>query len=129
MIGVDTARLEGLRRRTLSSAVAFRNEVRELVSLPEDEENLVVRSAEIFRTHVTPEKLAELDREYLGPERSAAVETLSGHSFDHKWQLQEALETADAAWQARESSPANKDYNKQLEEMLDYVFRHLAASG
>jgi PiT family inorganic phosphate transporter len=126
--GIDTAQLEALRRTTLSSAVTFRNAVRELTTLPEAEENLVVRSAEIFRTHVTPEKLAAFDRDYLGPERSAAVETLSGHSFDHKWQLEDALKNADDAWRARDSTPANDDYNKLRQEMLDDVLRHFAAA-
>lgn len=127
--GIDAGALWRLRGLEFSAAVTFRDAVRQRVDLPPAQENLVVTSAEIFRTEVTPGKLAGLDREYLGAERSAAVDSLSGQSFEHAWQLEEALEIASDAWRAREATPANDGYNASLEEQLGYVLGHFAAGS
>ena len=111
--------------------MTFRDAVRERVTLPEADEGLVVASAEVFRTRVTPAALEALDRDYLGPERSAAVESLEGQSFEHAWQLLEALQGATDAWRPPVPDPANDDDDQSLEamseyeEMLEYVLRHL----
>lgn len=123
--GVPTQALVDLDRQEITSAAAFRNALRERARLPGDEENRVIESAEIHRMAVTPVRLADLDRDYLGAKRARAVEALAGRSFEHKWQLEDALEEYSEAWELKEASPLTKEYNKQLEEMYGYLFRHL----
>jgi len=122
---IATAGLEQLRGRDIVSAAAFRRALRDQVDLPQREEALVIDAAEIYPTAVTQENLASLDRDYLGPERTGAVEALADRSFAHQWQLREALTEHSEAWQAKEASPLTKEYNKQLGEMYGYLFRHL----
>ncbi len=124
--GVPTAGLEPLLDQEIVSASAFRDALRAEEKLAEDDELLVIASSQIHEMEVTEENIAELDRDYLGADRAGAVDGLVGQTFDHKWQLVAALEDASAAWKKKEPSPLTKDYNKKLEENLDYLFRLLA---
>ena len=123
--GIDMTPFDELRGEEIVSAVAFRDALRERAELAEGEEEQVIASAELYPTVVTSENLASLDNEYLGSERAAAVEALEGVSFEHKWQLRQALVEASEAWKAKEPGPLTKDYNKALGGQLDYLYRHL----
>ncbi|MDJ0943687.1 MAG: inorganic phosphate transporter [Kiloniellales bacterium] len=122
--GIAMDAFEELRDRQIVSAAAFRDALRDRAELEADDEARIIASAEIFRMAVNDEGLASLDRDYLGPERTADVEALAGQDFDHKWQLAEALSARSDSWQAKEASPLTKDFNKNLEEIYDYLFRH-----
>ena len=123
--GVAIEVFDDLRGQQIVSAAAFRDALRDRRKLAKREEALIIESAEIYRTAVTNENLASLDGEYLGLERTPAVEALVRQRFAHKWQLKEALMSHSDAWKAKEASPLTKDYNKKLSEMYDYLFRHL----
>jgi PiT family inorganic phosphate transporter len=127
--GVDVTGFEKLRGREIVSGMAFLTALREVTELPEEEELLVVDAAEIYRTEVTAQRLASLEREYLGPARTRAVEALSGRQYAYRWQLEKALEETSEAWRAKEKSPLTEDYNDKLEEMYGYLFRHLHVEG
>ena len=53
-----------------------------------------------------------------------AAEALEGSSFEHKWQLKQALAQASEAWNAKKPGPLTKDYNKGLGEQLEDLYRH-----
>ena len=71
-----------------------------------------------------------IDRtEFLGPERSEAVEALRGRHFDHRWQLAEALVEASGTWRAKDPGPLTREYNKRLAGAYDYLYRYLHVEG
>ena len=125
--GLATKPFEDLRGQELVSATAFRDALRERAKLSAEDEKQVIASAEIYAMAVTPEGLAELDRNYLGPTRLKAVEALAGRRFEHKWQLRVALGEQSEDWKAKDASPRTKEYNKELAETYDYLFRELAS--
>ncbi len=125
--GFATESFEELRGKEIVSAAAFRDALRERAELSEQHEKLVIASAEIHATAVTQDDLAELDRDYLGPERVKAVEALVDQRFEHKWQLRGALEELSEDWKAKDPGPLTKDYNKELGEKYEYLFRELAS--
>ena len=122
--GIDMKPFEDLRGEEVVSAVAFRDALRKRAELSEGEEEQVIVSAELYPMAVTSENLASLDKEYLGSERAAAAKALDGSSFEFKWQLMQALAQASKVWKAKEPGPLTKDFNKALEEQLDYLYRH-----
>ena len=83
----------------------------------------MISSAEIFPTFIDPAKLVTLSHQNLTPTQLAALEALAGESFDHKWQLEDALSEKTDMWRMRQGARLDKAYNKILEERLDYIFR------
>ncbi len=123
--GVTTTALKPLLGKEIVSAAAFRAAVRAKTQHSDKQESLIINSAEIYRTAVTPKELETLDRDYLGPNRVKAIEALKGRRFDHKWQLDKSLAALSDEWKAKKKSPLTKDYNKMLSEMYQYLYRHL----
>ncbi len=121
--GVPTAELEEFRGAEIVSAVAFRDTLRAGTELTDDQVALAVELAEVHRIVMDRRELATLDRDYLGPERTAAVEQLAEQTFEHKWQFNEALAALSDVWKKKEPSPLTKDYNSLLSEMLVYLHR------
>ncbi len=120
-IATDAVRdLEGLR---IAHSIDFRNALREKVQLKGEEEELVISSAELFPTFIDPAKLVTLSHQNLTPTQFGALEALAGESFDHRWQLQDALSEKTDMWKMRKGSRLDKAYNKILEERLNYIYR------
>lgn len=123
--GIATRPFRDLRGKEIASALAFRNALRERATLPEAEEEKVIAAAEIYPMAVTSDALAELDADYLGAERTAAVAALLGRRFDRRWALREALIEESESWAPRPDDPANRSYNEALAAATDYLFRNL----
>jgi PiT family inorganic phosphate transporter len=121
--GIATDAMRELEDREIAHGRDFRNAVREKVQLDGEEEELVVSSAEIFRTFIDPAKLETLSHQNLTTAQLGALESLAGKSFDHRWQLHDALSEKTDSWKLRKGSRLDKAYNKILEERLDYIFR------
>ncbi len=128
--GIATDGLRELEDREIVHGLEFRSTLRQRVRLEGEEEKLVISSAEIFPTFIDPAKLATLSRERLTPIQIGALEPLAGESFDHKWQLQDALSEKTDQWKMRKGMRLDKAFNKILQERLDYIFRtfHTEAS-
>jgi PiT family inorganic phosphate transporter len=120
--GVDTSSLEDLTGVEIANSRDFRDVVALRRDLTEEEEKLVVSTAEIFPTFVDPSKIAELDPRYLSRERRNALERLSGSSFAHKWQLRDALAEQSEDWELK-GEDASRAREKELREHLEYVYR------
>lgn len=120
--GITTDSLEPLKGKKIATAIKFRNSLREQVTLPASDEERVIASAEIYELHIGAGAVEHLDRKYLSKEQYTAVAALTGRSFKHKWQLQQALTQHSAAWVMKPALPINKLHNKKLQEQLDYLF-------
>jgi PiT family inorganic phosphate transporter len=121
--GIATDEMRELEDREVVHGSDFRNALRQKVQLDDEEEELTIKSAEIFRTFIDPAKLATLSHQNLEQEQFGALESLAGMSFDHKWQLEDALSEATDTWRKLEGTRLDKAYNKILEERLDYIYR------
>ncbi len=127
--GVAMEAFEELRGKEIASAIAFRDSLRNQAEVSESDEARIINAAEIYRMAVSKEDLATLDRDYLKPERTKAVEALVDKTFEHKWQLRDALAGHSDAWKAKEESPLTHDYNTELSAAYDYLFRHFHLEG
>jgi len=127
--GIPATELESLRGSETISGVAFRDKLREETKLTDDQIAQVVESAEVYAIYMDPDEFDTLDRDLLGPQRTAAVEQLVDRSFDHKWQLEEALQQASDAWRKKEASPLTKEYNSLLSASHDYLYRKFHPIG
>ncbi len=107
--------------RRIASGEVLVYQVRKYTKLDPAQERLVLRTAEIVELEIDAESLAEIDVDYLGPERTEALRTLAGRRFDRHWKLEDALARS-PAWAAREPTPINQLYNKDRSAQLGYVF-------
>jgi PiT family inorganic phosphate transporter len=117
--GIEVDSLQALKDRTITSSLGFRNALREHVSLTGGEEQQVISTAELFPMVVGPNGLTRLSSVSLSSEQIDAVRRLSGRSFEHKWQLHEALAEESDAWEAIQSN------REKLQEQIDTLGRIL----
>ena len=102
-----------------TSAVEFRDELRERAYLTDPAENTVLKYAELAHLSIDKDRLAGVSDDWLSSEQLAALQQLQGQSFSYKWQVDEALANASAAWNLREDNTINKSHNKEIEQRLD----------
>ncbi len=119
--GIPVDDLDPIVGRRIASGEVLVYQVRKYTKLDPAQERLVLRTAEIVELEIDAESLAEIDVDYLGPERTEALRTLAGRRFDRHWKLEDALARS-PAWAAREPTPINQLYNKDRSAQLGYVF-------
>jgi PiT family inorganic phosphate transporter len=116
---LPVAALKPLKDKRVASAVQFRYELRKLVRLDPGQERRILDAAQVMDLRID---LEALDRGYLGPEQIAALGQLVGRSFQHRWQLADALAGLSEAWRFSEPIPSDKVYNDRLRAQLEYVY-------
>ena len=111
--------------KRITGGVRFRSTLREHVILSGDQEQQVIAAAEIYRTQIDEERLEileEVEEGFLSDEQQEALENLEGRSFEHKWQLREALAEQTEAWKKKPATTVNKLFNREVQEKLDVVY-------
>jgi hypothetical protein len=71
---------------------------------------------------IDSENTERLDREQFTLRQYDAVEALAGRSFQHRWELREALIGETGEWEFLPRTRRNYLHNKRLEERLEYVY-------
>ena len=130
--GIAVAELEPVRDREIVGGTHFRDAILEIKpKLTGELEEKILDAAEIYRLRVDPGKIKEIEAGYLSDEQIRAVQALSGLTYDHTWQLYDALSGSSMEWKKREKNKLNKPFNKHLDEQLKYVYEllHLENSG
>ena len=124
--GVAVEDFSDLEGRDFPSAAALRDAVVERTDLTGPQKDDLLSSAEVHHTSFFPTKLAGLDSNGMSEGQLAALNTLSGRTFRHKWQVEERLSKASPDWQKRPDTTVNKRHNKQINQQLQSVFRAFA---
>jgi len=121
--GINVKGLEALVGESIPGGANFRERIEDHSDLSRSTEKQVIDAAEIHPMKITDLALAELDRKYIPPPQAATLDALRGDTFEHRWQLAEALSHRSEAWRKREDNTLNKEFNKHLSAQLDYIFR------
>jgi PiT family inorganic phosphate transporter len=120
--GVQTETLMPLADEQAIGGVNFRQLLRSRTELPRADEDKVISTAYVYRTRITAELLDEIDAQYLSSDQREALGTLIGQSFEHKWQLYEALSGITSTWKKLPDNKLNKPFNQHLSQQLAYVY-------
>ena len=123
--GIPTERLP-VQSTPIGRAIEFRSDLRQQLrrsatALNRRQEQLVIAAAEIAPTRITATGMKQLDPKALRNEQRAALARLEGRSFQHHWQLAQALADESDSWRQRPDTAANRDHNKKLAVKLAYV--------
>jgi PiT family inorganic phosphate transporter len=126
--GVPVETLTPVAGEEEAGGVAFRKMLRRRTSLPREHERRVVAAARLQRTRVTPEALSRVEAAGFGESQRIALRSLLGRSFDHAWQLHEALAAREPAWRARPEGKLHRKDNARLAEQRARIERLLGAT-
>ncbi len=127
--GVPVEGLESLLGRRVASGEVFVYQLGKRAALDPAQQRRALELAELVELEIDAAGLAELDVDYLGADRSAAVRALLGARFDRRWKLEEALVEQDPSWAPREATPIHQLYNEERRAQLGYLFETFAVSG
>jgi PiT family inorganic phosphate transporter len=122
--GVRTDHLADL-RKTYPSASEFQKAISERVTLNVREMSVVMAAAEIDRTMVTSLSVNQANRSALKDDQKRALQKLSGKSFEHRWQIENALAELSPEWRMK---PGDKEQNNKIIDDLNYVYRLIRAT-
>jgi len=115
--------LKPLSGREYTSVSEFRRTIADHTNLTSTEETELLNAAEIVNIVVDDSTLAKIKSGVVTNIQLAALKNLSGQTYRHKWQLNNALAVASEEWRYRPNTKANKGYNKKLGITLDSVNR------
>ena len=73
-----------------------------------------------------PARVAALQPDGMTATQVAAVKTLEGRSFRHRWQLADALAAHSPEWRLLEENKVNKLHNKRVRLLLSSIERAFA---
>ncbi|MDH5748095.1 MAG: inorganic phosphate transporter [Rhodospirillales bacterium] len=121
-MGAPAERLQALQGMEFNSAVAFRDALRKVGVLTDDQISKTLYYAENRMIVIDPGKFVRLDREWLSKGQFEGLTAVSGRRFEHTWEVSEALAAAAPDWRILEQTMLNKKHNKEIQEKLDYIY-------
>ena len=127
--GVPTSALLEMKDQRIARATQFRKHLRRQASLSPEQEHLVLSLAEIYETHIDPATLMTIEPGILTKDQRQALLALAGQTFEHKWQLINALEEKSPSWRIDEEDQPSHARSAEIKARLALVFRafHITA--
>ncbi len=125
-MGIATEQVSNLQGETIAQARNFRTQLRQNSQLTAEQETKAIALSQLYTMEITSEKIASLERKSLSSEQIKTISQLQGQSFDHIWQLREALAQQSPTWQLKKDKNNNTTQNKKLSAQLAYVQHHFS---
>jgi len=120
---LETEPIKVLMGEEYGNASRMQSALRNETTLNSDEIKLVIDAAERERFYIDPEIIfGKMDTEWLTREQLNALRGLSGQTFEHKWQLNGALNRISDSWKPRANATSNKKYNTELKAKQRYLY-------
>ena len=121
--GISTQYLVGLADKDFDTAVQFNNALDKRVKINSMQHDYILSSAEIDKLKITQAAIDTVNTNWISPEQLNALKKLKGRSFEHKWQLVQALGGETPAWQFSQNSKSQNDkLNNRLANLYS-IFR------
>ena len=117
--GISTQYLVGLADKDFDTAVQFNKELDKRVKIDSTQHNFILSSTEIDQLKITQAAIDKVNTDWISPEQLNALKKLKGRSFEHKWQLVQALGGETPAWQF---SPNDRYHNDELNNRLANLY-------
>ncbi len=125
--GIRTDHLADL-QQTYPSAKEFQKAVSQRVILNPRELGIVMSATEIDRVTVTSQLVSRVNASGLHEEQKTAFQKLWGKSFDHRWQIEQALAELSPTWR-KTPGPGGREQNDAVTSDLEYVYRMVRAAN
>ncbi len=115
--GIPPDALQSLRQledQRIAKSTRFRAAIRRQARLSAAQEKTVIAVARIERIVVDTRRMQKLQPGYLSKAQVTAVQALASRSFDHRWQLADALASSSEAWRPRQKWAKQLGYLARL---------------
>jgi len=123
--GIPADRMADMREKTYPSAYQFQAALSQRVSLDKRQIGRVMEATELEPVVISAQVVTRINDPTITAEQKAAVQKLSGKTFLHRWELDQALASLSPQWQMK---PGDKDQNEKLQGDLDYLHRVIRAA-
>ncbi len=121
--GISTQYLAGLADKDFDTAVQFNNALDKRIKINSIQHDFILSSAEIDKLKITQDGIDKVNTDWISAEQLNALKKLKGRSFEHKWQLVQALGAETPAWQFSQNSKSqNDELNNKLANLFS-IFR------
>jgi inorganic phosphate transporter, PiT family len=115
------------KERQFSGSANFRNELNKSHKWNEDQVFTIFKYSEIDSITIDSNMVKEkIDPKVFSTLQINALKKLHGFTYAYKWQFLEALKSQTPEWQAKEDTPVNRFYNKEIkqkQEMVSELFK------
>ncbi len=120
---IDTQALQPYKNKVFTNSIRLKDELEKTGVISEDQAQLILDASQISYLYIEPKKIAtELDKNWFSQEQLEAVRALSGKTFGHHWELQQALQKSSEVWRFKPDNKKNKLYNKDIKTKLNFLF-------
>ena len=120
--GIEATPLSGIVGIRYESLAEFKDVLEETLPLTTEGRAEVLEVARIESVTLSLARLYKLNDSSLSIVQRQAVIRLSGRSFDHRWELVEALAAESEDWRSKPAITLNKLYNRELEEKRQELY-------
>ena len=117
--GISSGELDPFMGKKFESAAKMKNALPELISSNPDNLDIVLSASRIHQMEITADKLDSIESEWLSDEQKRATEQLIGQTFQHQWQLADALAFISSSFQFRGD---DTKFNENLDRNLRYLY-------
>ncbi len=119
---VNTKNLAPLKNIVFESAVRMDEKLKVATDFDKKTRKIVIESALIEPLYINPQIINEkINEDWIGKKRYRALIKLQGKSFNHSWQLIQALQDIDSSWRFKDNTVVNANYNKTLQTQLEFL--------
>ena len=120
--GVDVAPLRRMEGMRFTGTTAFVEALDAEGAWRDDEVEVFLRYGEVDPMRIDPALFENIGEGILSTGQRAALESLVGRGFEHRWMLDEALAGASGAWQRLPDMAVNNLYNRAHDERLGTLY-------
>ena len=119
---IPVKEIEPLKNIKFENPIDFQSALKEKTQLNDDQIGQVINTANVQKFIIDQNIFnSKIDTEWLGAEQTKALEMLIGQEYDYKYQLENELASHSNDLKLKEKTKANKLYNKNINQKIDYI--------
>lgn len=119
---IPTEGLQDLMWETYPNIKIFKGEVEDHTDLNKEQLQQLVRTSELFEVEISSKTLRKVHAGTFTPSQAQALHSLRGRTFQHKWELVEALSELSPDFREKADDP---DWNNELHHTFQTIFNYL----
>ena len=122
--GVDLTSIKDINGTVFKSSAEVVRSINSKVNLTNEQKRVIVKNSLQKKLFVTTKNLELINKKVLSKSQYDALRQLEGQSFDHVWELREALAEKSSEWFLK-GGVKNKLYDRKIKQKLENIYRIL----
>jgi len=122
--GVDLTSLKDINGTVFKSSAEVVRSINSKVNLTNEQKRVIIKNSLQKKLFVTTKNLELINKKVLSKSQYDALRKLEGQSFDHGWELRDALGEKSSEWFLK-GGVKNKLYDREIKQKLENIYRIL----